>query len=131
METTMNRPDGNDVVILELDRPRELRLSHRALKRFSALTNCSMAKLEDEIQHYDKMSCLLWVMVTDEQIDRNEELMTPDELDVLLNKSKIKISRLLKICSQAIEAAFEDDEMEQEESSEDPPQIAAGTGIEA
>lgn len=131
MNTTMNCPDQNDVVILELDRPREIRLSHRALKRFSALTNCSMADIETEIQHYDKMTCLLWVMVTDEQIERNEELMTPEELDKLLNMSKIKISKLLKICSQAIKAAFEDEDAETEENSGDPPQPAAGTGTEA
>ena len=64
MENTNLQQDRNDVVILELDRPRELRLGHKALKRFSALTNCSMADMEKEIQHYDKMSCLIWVMVT-------------------------------------------------------------------
>lgn len=129
MDATMNRPDQNDVLILELDPPREIRLSHRAMKRFSALTKCSMEDLEHEIKHYDKLSCLLWVMVTDEQIDRGEELMTPDELDGLLNKSKLRITDLMKICSQAIEVAFRDEEAEQEET--DPPQTAAGTGTEA
>lgn len=131
MDATMNRPDQNDVLILELDRPREIRLSHRALKRFSALTKCSVADMEQEIQHYDQLTCLLWVMVTDEQFDRKEEIMTPDDLDVLLNKSKYKISDLMKICSQAIKAAFEDEEGEEESDETDPPQTAAGTGHEA
>lgn len=131
MDATMNRPDQNDVLVLELDRPREIRLSHRALKRFSALTKCSVADMEAEIQHYDQLTCLLWVMVTDEQVDRKEEIMTPDELDALLNKSKYKISDLMKICSQAIKAAFEDEEAEEESDETDPPQTAAGAGTEA
>ena len=45
MENTKLKHDRNDVVILELDRPRELRLGHKALKRFSALTYCSMADM--------------------------------------------------------------------------------------
>ena len=42
--------DKNDVVILQLDRPRELRLGHKALKRFSALTGCAMSEMEQEIR---------------------------------------------------------------------------------
>ena len=33
-----NNPENNDTVILELDRPRELRLTHKVMKRFCANT---------------------------------------------------------------------------------------------
>ena len=127
MENTKLKHDCNDVVILELDRPRELRLGHKALKRFSALTNCSMADMEQEIQRYDKLSCLLWVMVTQDQIDHDEDMMTPEQLDDLLDA--VPIPKLTKLCSMAIEAAFVDEDAEKAGEA-DPPQ-AAGTGTGA
>ena len=112
--------DKNDVVVLEFDRPRELRLGHKALKRFSALTGCSMADMEQEIQHYDKLTCLLYVMLS-----QDDPSLTPEQVDDLCDH--VRISTLAKACSKAIEAAFAD---EDEEESKDPPQ-AAGTGAEA
>ena len=48
MDTQNNKmplilPDENDTVIIELDRPRELKLGHKAMKRFSALTKIGRA----------------------------------------------------------------------------------------
>lgn len=37
----------NDVVIIELDRPRELRFGHKALKRLTAITGNSLEDLEN------------------------------------------------------------------------------------
>lgn len=129
MENTKLQQDRNDVVILELDRPRELRLGHKALKRFSALTNCSMADMEKEIQHYDKMSCLIWVMVTEDQTAHGEEMMTPEKLDDLLDA--VPIPKLTNLCSKAIQAAFVDEDAESEADSEGDPPKAAGIGTEA
>lgn len=112
--------DKNDVVILNLDRPRELRLGHKALKRFSSLTGCSMADMEKEIQHYDKLTCLLYVMLS-----QDDPSLTPEKVDDLCDH--VRIGAVAKACSQAIEAAFAD---EDEEGSKDPPQ-AAGTGAGA
>ena len=129
MEHTKLQQDRNDVVILELDRPRELRLGHKALKRFSSLTNCSMSDMEKEIQHYDKMSCLIWVMVTEDQTAHGEEMMTPEKLDDLLDA--VPIPKLTNLCSKAIQAAFVDEDAESETGSEGDPPQAAGTGTEA
>ena len=97
--------DNNDVVILDLDRPRELRLGHRALKRFSALTECSLSAMDKEIERYDKASCLIWVMVTEDQRKNGETtIMTPDVLDDLLDA--VPITKILEVCSKAIEAAY-------------------------
>lgn len=132
MATVTTLPDENDVVILELDRPRVLSLNHRALKRFSALTGCAMDEIEAKVKHYDQMSALLWVMVTDEQMDLGEPLMTPEALDAMLNKHKISIKQVLTLCGQAIEAAFKDeDDEETEGGSDNPPLKAAGAGVEA
>ena len=125
-----NLPDNNDVVILELDRPRELRLGHRALKRFSALTECSLSAMDKEIERYDKAACLVWVMVTEDQRKNGEtRIMTPDELDDLLDK--VPVTKILEVCSKAIEAAFPEPEVPESDTGDESPMTAAGTGTEA
>ena len=111
--------DRNDVVIIELDRPRTLRLGHKALKRFSALTECSMTEMEAAVQRYDKMATLIYVMLSEEDPD-----LTPSQVDDLLDKKSIK--EISEACSKAIEAAFADENAEEDG---DPLQ-AAGTGTE-
>ncbi len=80
-----SRPDKNDVVILELDKPRTLRLGHKALKRFSALTECSMTDMESVVQRYDKVAALVYAMLSDEDPD-----LTPAQVDDLLDMVPIK-----------------------------------------
>lgn len=118
------RPDGNDVVMIELDRPRELKLGHKAMKRFSALTGSSMADMETEIQHYDKLACLMYVMLAVDA-EKHGETLTPEQVDDLLEP--VRIQRQLKLCMAAIQAAFEDPDAQKEKTGDDPPQ-AAGTG---
>lgn len=128
MET---RPDKNDVVIIELDKSRELRLGHKALKRFSALTGCSMQQMQDEIQRYDRMSQLVYVMLSEDQPD-----LTPEAVDDLIDRAErrkvnpLRVKDLMVAVSSAIQAAFVDENAEEPEDGEDPPQ-AAGTGAEA
>lgn len=128
MET---RPDKNDVVILELDRPRELRLGHKALKRFSALTGCSMQQMQDEIQQYDRMALMIYVMLSEDEPD-----LTPEAVDDLIDRAErrkdkpLRLKDLVMAVSATIQAAFADEDAEQPEDGEDPPQ-AAGTGEKA
>ena len=113
--------DRNDVVILELDRPRTLRLGHKVLKRFSALTQCSMTEMEAAVQRYDKMSALLYVMLSEEDPD-----LTPAMVDDLLDMKSIR--EISEACTKAIEVAFADENAD-EGTDGNPPQ-AAGTGTE-
>lgn len=115
--------DKNDVVILELDKPRTLRLGHKALKRFSALTACSMTDMEKAVQRYDKVAVLAYVMLSEEDPE-----LTPEKVDDLLDMVPIKT--ICEKCSAAIEAAFADEDAERPGDGEDPLQ-AAGTGTEA
>lgn len=128
MET---RPDKNDVVILELDKPRDLRLGHKALKRFSALTGCSMQQLESEASRYDKMALLIYTMLSEDDPE-----LTPESVDDLIDQAerrrenRLRLKDLIVAVSAAIQAAFGDKDAEGPENGEDPPQ-AAGTGAEA
>ena len=130
-------PDENDTVIIELDRPRELKLGHKALKRFSALTGKSLAELEEAVQHYDVMAALIYVMLAVDAEKHGEDL-TPEQVDDLLED--VPIYQQLQLAGQAINAALVDPDAQEEASGEeselseeseaDPPQ-AAGTGAEA
>ena len=128
---TAIQPDKNDVVILELDRPRELRLGHKAMKRFSALTGCSMKQMEAEIQCYDRLATLIYVMLSGDDPE-----LTPEEVDDLIDQAErrkvnpLRLKDLVTTVSAAIQAAFADEDAEGPEDGEDPPK-AAGTGSEA
>lgn len=113
--------DNNDVVILQLDRPRVLRLGHKALKRFSALTGARMSDLDSEIDHYDKLTALLWCMIS---VD--DETVTPDELDTWLDRQP-SLKPVMNAVTRAIELSFHDPDAEPSEGPTKP----TGTGIEA
>lgn len=125
------QPDENDTVIIELDRPRELKLGHKALKRFSALTGKSMGELESAIQRYDVLADLMYVMLAIDA-EKHGETLTPEKVDDLLED--VPVYQQINLVSMAIQTAFVDPAAEAEgeggEGETDPPQ-AAGTGAEA
>ena len=116
-----NRPDKNDVVILELDKPRTLRLCHKALKRFSALTGCSMSQMESEIQRYDKMALLIYTMLSEDDPE-----LTPETVDELIDQAErrmenpLRLKGLMAAVSASIRAAFVDEVADEPEDGEDP-----------
>jgi len=67
---------------IELDRVYELRLTHKALRRFSARTKLSVSELEDAVERYDILSVLLWAMLADEIPG-----LTDERLDELIDET--------------------------------------------
>jgi hypothetical protein len=119
--------EGNDTVLLELDRPRELRLTHKVLKRFFALTGCTMSRIDEVVDRYDQMTTLIYVMLS-EDAARHGETLTVEDCDDLLEDVSINV--LLEKCGEAIAAAFDDGTTEAKAEGADPP-AAAGTGAKA
>ena len=115
--------DHNDVVIIDLDKPRTLRLGHKALKRFSALTESALSDLQEVLDRYDNLTALIYVMLSEEDPE-----LTPEKLDELLDQVPIK--EISEKCAAAIQVAFPDEEAETPEDGE-TPMGAAGTGAEA
>lgn len=116
--------DNNTTVILELDRPRELRCGHKALKQFSAMTGCSMVGVQDEVQYYDKLTLLLYCM-----LHADDPTVTPEQLDDWLDKLP-KLKPAIVAVADAVKAAFDDDDDAPGDGVETPPE-AAGTGEKA
>ena len=72
--------DNNNTAIIELDRPRELRLTHKVFKRFLAKHNLKAEQFEEVSQSYDMMIDLL-----NEMLMRDDPTLTPDACDDLLD----------------------------------------------
>jgi len=119
---TLSMPtEHNDTVILQLDRPRTLRLGHKALKRFSATTGTPLSELEATVQRYDKLSTLVYIALSEE-----DPSLTPDQVDDMLDA--IPIREVIAAASKAVEAAFADDSPGEAPSD---PLPAAGIGDKA
>ena len=92
-------PDKNDVVILELDRPRPLRLTHRVLKRYLAATGIKMTEIDQSVEDYNNMTLLIYEML---RVDDPE--LTPEHCDELLDLTTL--GTILQKGADAIAAGF-------------------------
>ena len=90
---------NNDIVIIELDKPRELKLGHRALKTFCARTKLGVDELTQAVSRYDVMSLLIAIML---QVRYPE--LEEDRIDELLDN--LPLETVIQKASDAIYAAF-------------------------
>ncbi len=127
--------EHNDVVILMLDKPRELRLGHKAMKRFSALTHKKITQMQDALEDYETLSTLIYTMLWAE-----DKTLSPGMVDDLIDdagcrqEDPLTLGDIYDAVSRAITAAFGGDADEQAngensgETAEESPTPAAGTG---
>lgn len=109
--------EKNDAVFIELDRPRELRLGHKALKTFSALRHIPLTKMQEAVEDYDNLSCLYYCVLRQE-----DPTLTVEQVDDLLDKAPLPV--LIAKAGEMISAAFGSEEA----GEADHPTTAAGTG---
>lgn len=110
--------EHNDLVIIELDRPRTLKLSHLVMKRFSAATKMPIVEMDTVGTRYDYISEMMYFM-----LNHDDPTLSRAKADELLEQ--VSIAYVIKKFNEALEAAFG----EPEEDAD--PQTAAGTGTEA
>lgn len=125
MKNWYKNDDGT--VLLLLDRERSLRMTHRALCRVSALLGCAMTELEDAVSRYDKLSAMLYVMLSED-----DKALTPEKVDELIAKAErergLKILDLINAVGAALSAAFADEDAKDgREDGERPLPGAEGT----
>lgn len=113
--------EHNDTIVMHLDRPRTLRLGHKALKRFSAMTGTALNDMEETVQRYDNLSTLMYVALSED-----DPSLTPEQVDDLLDARPLR--EIIVCASKVVEAAFGDDPSE--DTSGDPLP-AAGIGEKA
>ncbi len=109
--------ENNDTVILELDRPRELRLTHRVMKRFCAVTGTKLSDIETTVDDYDNMTRLIY-----EMLRADDPALTQEQCDELLDR--VPIGTILKKGAEAVAAGFgkNDDRDAGGETAENPPE---------
>lgn len=125
----------NNAVIIELDRPRELRLTHKAMRRFTALADCTMTGMQAAIDDYDKLCTLLYVMLSEDDpqltIERMDELIADAERR---SKNRLRLKDIISLAAAALGDAFGADDTGDEtaatEADANPP-TAAGTAGQA
>lgn len=113
------------MVILNLDKPRELKFSHKAMKQFCALTKVSVPELQQAVQRYDLMATAVYCMLA-----AQDSSLTPNQVEDMLEELPV-----LEVYTKAVEAVGaalggEDDDASGDEAEENPP-AAAGAGKEA
>lgn len=91
--------ENNDIVIIELDRPRELKLTHKVLKRYCAKTGSKLSQIEDAVDDYENMTTLIGEMLRAEDPD-----LTPEQCDDLMDM--VPIGDLIRKCAHAIKVGF-------------------------
>ena len=94
-------PEKNDVVILDLDRPRPLRLTHRVLKRYLAATGIKMTEIDQSVEDYGNMTLLIY-----EMLRADDPELTPEKCDELLDL--VTLGTILQKGADAIAASFGD-----------------------
>lgn len=98
----MAKQNNNDVVIIDLDRPREVRFGHKALKTFQAITNTNMETLGQDMT-FDTVEKLLYCgMLADAR--KNGETLTLEMVEDLLDEHDIQDS--IEKVSEAMGQAF-------------------------
>lgn len=112
--------EHNDLVIIELDRPRTLKLSHLVMKRFSAAAKMPIVEMDTVGTRYDYISEMMYFM-----LNHDDPTLSRAKVDELLEQ--VSIAYVIKKFNEALEAAFG----EPEDDDDADPQAAAGTGTEA
>lgn len=114
------------MVILNLDKPRELKFSHKAMRQFCAMTRVSVPELREAVQRYDLMTTAVYCMLA-----AQDDSLTPGQVEDMLDKLPV-----LEIYAKAVEAVGEavhdgEDAGEAPGDEKENPPAAAGTGKEA
>lgn len=124
--------DHNDMLLIQLDRPRELRFTNKALMEYSALTNTNMRTMEETLFEPKNQLSALFIMLKQDAVAHQEAPPTQDQVLEWLDTYHIKPGKLFFLVNRAMELAFTDEEIDAEmakradkEGQQDP---LAGTG---
>ncbi len=95
--------DKNDIVMIELDRPRMLWFGHKALKTFSALTGKSIDTLKIDSGNLDDLEKIFYCGLLKDARDHGETLELTDMEDLM---DLAPFGELTDALEKAFESAF-------------------------
>lgn len=121
--------DNNPVVTIELDRIRELRFGHKAMKRWAAYTGKSIGDVEAAVLHPEEIEPLLFFMLEQDAAAHGETLRMEQMEDLLdLVPPGVVYEKLSEAMSAAFPSPADDGEPQ---SAKNAKRAAAGTGKKA
>ncbi len=94
----------------------QMRIGHKVLQKFSALTRVDMSRMGEILARYDMTTLLLWCIITDQ-----DPTVKRETVDDWLNALPLnKLQKLMGQVSEGIAANFADEEDEEEEEENTP-----------
>jgi hypothetical protein len=96
----------NDVVIINLDRPRILRFGHKALKQLMAMTGKNIESIEIDGANLEEIEKIIYCGLLSDAKEHNETLKLEDMED-LLDEAPVW-SEIMEKMQLALNAAFGD-----------------------
>lgn len=110
-QTTVKKPtdsdqktDDNPIVFINLDRPRQLRYGHLALKKMSSLTGKTMFDITSDDFSLDELEVVLYCGLINDAEEHGETLEL-EHMERLLDKAPNYI-HIVEAMNQAMEQAF-------------------------
>lgn len=100
----MSKQENNDVVILELDRPRVLRYGHKALKKLLALTGKSIEEIDSDNIDLEELEKYLYCGLLSDAAEHGETI-TLEQMEDLLDKAP-SFSHYVNKMTEALNIAF-------------------------
>ncbi|ALC92060.1 hypothetical protein AM500_21375 [Bacillus sp. FJAT-18017] len=99
-----DKNDKNDVVIINLDRPREVRFGHKALKKMMAVTGQNLENFEFEGTDLGELEKIMLIGL-EYDARRHNEVLKLEDMEDLLDQAP-SFSEIMQKMQQAFEAAF-------------------------
>ncbi|MED4206595.1 hypothetical protein [Neobacillus mesonae] len=96
--------DRNDVIMIDLDRPREIRFGHKALKRMTAALGKDINNIEIDASNLEEFEKIMYFGLMSDAVKNNETLKLEDMED-LLDQAKT-FGEIIEKMNLALNAAF-------------------------
>lgn len=99
----MTNANNNDVVMINLDRPRELRYGHKAMKKLQALTGASIENIDMDNFDAEKIEIFLYCGLLSDARD-NDETLKMEQMEDLLDMASYE--HLIEKMQEAFASSF-------------------------
>jgi hypothetical protein len=107
---TTKNTDNNDLVVLNLDRPRFVKFGHKALKQLTKLTGKKLDQMDENDFDLADLENIMWCGLQADAKEHNETLKIEDMEDLLDSASSF--GEIMTAMNKALEQAFQRTEKE-------------------
>jgi hypothetical protein len=110
MTNVQKQNDNNDLVVVNLDRPRFVRFGHKALKQLTILTGTNLEKLDENDFGLEEVEKVMWCGLQADAKEKGEELKL-EQMEDLLDMAG-NYAEILEAMHKGLEMAFKRTEKE-------------------